>query len=78
MLDPIRALCALTHTLKILFILQHSGEVGACVAPTSYAFFPLLFVSVVQGSETCWAGVCVRHTEVEAAGTAVCLFYLQC
>lgn len=70
MLDPVRASRALTHTLKILFILQkHSA------APTSSPFFLLFLVSVVQESETCWAGVGVRHTEVEAAGTAVCLLY---
>lgn len=36
---------------------------------------PPFFVAVVQESETCWAAVGVGHTEVEAAGAAVCLFH---
>lgn len=79
MLDPVRASRALTHTLKILFMLQeHSGDGGARAAPTSSAFFFSLFFfspfSAVQRAETCWAGVGVRQTEVEAAGAAVCRF----
>lgn len=77
MVDPVRASCALTHTLKILFMLQeHSGDGGARAAPTSSAFFlPFFLFSVVQRAETCWAGVGVTQTEVEAAGTAVCHFH---
>lgn len=72
-LDPVRASRALTHTLKILFIFQKHG--GARGAPTPSASPSFFSVSVVQESETCWAGVGVGHTEVEAAGTAVCLFH---
>lgn len=78
MLDPVRASRALTHTLKILFMLQeHSGDGGARAAPTSSAFFFSLFspFSAVQRAETCWAGVGVRQTEVAAAGAAVCRFH---
>lgn len=45
MLDPVRASRALTHTLKILFMLQeHSGDGGARAAPTSSAFFSPFFL----------------------------------
>lgn len=51
MLDPVRASRALTHTLKILFMLQeHSGDGGARAAPTSSAFFPPFF-SIFSGTE---------------------------
>lgn len=76
MLDPVRASRSHPHTQNPFHTsgAQRWRRRTRCSHFICFLFF-FVFVSVVQGSESRWAGVGVRHTEVEAAGTAACLFH---